>query len=178
MATLLQNARPVSLNVHVKYSLNQGNLYKLILSLNSTLILLEFPTMLEAPDPSSKRLLLTLKAQNEILKHILPAIQQAVDQVVEFMADDDDDEAISNYLRELAVETTIDEMVKMLTRDPEAPSKIYTLRDVDGIVVDTLIACYSELHPEKARRWYAQQMDMTPQQHAQLTAHIPRQLDL
>ncbi len=134
--------------------------------------------MSESADPNTKRLLLTLKAQNEILQHILPALQQAVDNVVEFMAEADDDEAISNYLRELAVETTIDEMVKLLTRDPEAPSRIYTLRDVDGIVVDTLIACYNELNPERARRWYASQMGMTPQEHAQLTQHIPEQLDL
>lgn len=127
---------------------------------------------------SEKKLQLMLKAQDEILKHILPAIQHTVDNIVGFMADPDDTEEIIEYLREQAVETTIDEMVKLLTRDAEAPSKIYTLRDKHGIVVDTLIACYNELTPEKARRWYAHTLGMTPQQRERMVADIPEQLNL
>lgn len=121
---------------------------------------------------------LTLKIQSEILERVLPAVQQVVDNAVSYMASPDDDEAITDYLRELAVELTIDEMVRVLTRDPQAPSRIYALRDKDGLVLDTLIACYNELNADKARLWYAHQLGISPEEHRTMTQTIPRQLDL
>ncbi len=130
------------------------------------------------PTTSDKKLLLTLKAQDEIMKRILPAIQEAVDEVVSFMVDPEDDSEVIDFLREEAVETTIDEMVRMLTRDAVAPSQLYSLRDEDGRMLETLIACYSELNPTKARRWYAQHLGITPEEHEQLLQKVPNQLEL
>lgn len=127
---------------------------------------------------SEKKLQLTLKAQDEIMKRILPALQAAVDEVVNFMVDPEDDAEVIDFLREEAVETTIDEMVRMLTRDVVAPSQLYSLRDEDGRMLETLIACYSELNPAKARRWYAQQLGITPEEHEQLLQKVPDQLQL
>jgi len=132
---------------------------------------------MSANDSQHQRHLL-LKAQSEILEQILPAIQQAADNLTAFMSDADDDEEIASHLREAATETLIDELVKLLTRDPQAVSTLYAIRSADGLPIDSLIASYNEVNPERARRWYAQQMQVTPEEHARLTASVPEHLAL
>jgi hypothetical protein len=121
---------------------------------------------------------LMLKAQDQILQRVLPAIQQTADELIAFMSDEDDTEEITHLLREVAVETVLDELVKLLTRDPNPVSARYILLDKDGIDIDSLIASYDELKPDKARRWYARQMDMTPEEHAESIEAMPAQLPL
>jgi hypothetical protein len=94
------------------------------------------------------------------------------------MSEEDDTEDITHLLREVAVETVLDELVKLLTRDPQPVSARYILLDKNNIDIDSLIACYVELQPEKARRWYARHMHMTPEEHAQTIAAMPAQMHL
>lgn len=133
--------------------------------------------MLEAGVSEHKRQLM-LKAQDQILQRVLPAIQDTADELIAFMSDTDDTEEITHLLREVAVETVLDELVKLLTRDPQPVSTRYILLDKDGIDIDSLIASYDELQAHKARRWYAQQMDMTPEEHAQIIESMPAQMHI
>ncbi len=119
-----------------------------------------------------------LKAQTAILHHVLPSIQQAADELIAYMADEDDDDEIRNYLSELSVETLLDELVKLLTRDPNPVSDRYILLDVDDINIGSLVACYDELQADKARRWYASQMEMTSDEYAQSLEDMPKRLRL
>jgi hypothetical protein len=121
---------------------------------------------------------LMLKVQEELLRQVLPAMQRAADNVTEFLRDPEDDEEIVNSLQEAAVELLIDELVKVLTRDPQAVSQFYSLRSDDGLNIDTLIACYTELRPESARRFFARMMNMTPDEHARVTREMPQTLKL
>lgn len=121
---------------------------------------------------------LMLKAHDQILRRVLPSIQQTADELIEFMSDEDDTEEITHLLREVAVETVVDELVKLLTRDPNPVSAHYILLDKDGIDIDSLIASYGELQPHKAQRWYAQHMGMTPEEHAHMIASMPAQMHL
>lgn len=133
--------------------------------------------MAEAGVSEHKRQLM-LKAQDRILQRVLPAIQETADELIAFMADAEDTEEITHLLREVAVETVLDELVKLLTRDPKPVSSRYILLDKDGIDIDSLIASYDELQAHKARRWYARQMDITPEEHAQIIEAMPSQLHL
>jgi hypothetical protein len=121
---------------------------------------------------------LMFKVQDELLRHVLPAMQLAADNITDFVRDAEDDEEIVNSLREAAVELLIDELVKVLTRDPQAVSKFYMLRNDGGLNIDTLIACYTELGPESARRYFARTMDMTADEHARAAREMPQTLEL
>ena len=121
---------------------------------------------------------LMLKVQEELLQRVLPAMKQAADSVTEFLRDPEDDAEIVDSLREAAVELLIDELVKVLTRDSQAVSKFYTLRNDGGLNIDTLIACYTELSPDSARRYFARTLDLTPEEHARLAREMPQTLEL
>lgn len=124
-------------------------------------------------DASTQFQYLTLKVQDEILTHILPVLKKSVDSVAALITEPDDSEENAAALREIAVEMLIDELVKVLTHDPQEASKRYTFRDQQGSNIDTLIACYNELNPEVARRWFAQQDGLTPEDHARLVRELP-----
>ena len=121
---------------------------------------------------------LRLKVQEELLQHVLPAMQQAADNIADFMRDPEDDEEIINSLQEAAVELLIDELVKVLTRDPQAVSQFYTLQNDGGFTIDTLIACYTELSPASARRYFARTLDMTSDEHSRASRALPQTLEL
>lgn len=128
--------------------------------------------------PTAEQRDLILKAQEEILAQVLPVIQAAADHVTLFITDSEDDEEIAAYMREVATEAVVDELVKVLTRDPNAVSKIYTAQDADDRPIDSLIACYNELEPLRARRWYAQQMAVSPEERNRMVEALPAQLQL
>jgi hypothetical protein len=125
------------------------------------------------------RLDLLLKTQREIVELVLPALRQAVENVTNFMYEPDyDDEEIHDTLRELATETVIDELVSVLTREKVPVSKQRAVIDVDGISIDTLIACYSELAPHNVQAWYAQRARLTPEAYTAIMNLLPEQMQL
>jgi hypothetical protein len=134
----------------------------------------EFPT-----SDYGVRLDLLLKTQREVIELVLPAIHTAIENVTNFMYEpDQDDEEIHNTLREMATETVIDELVSLLTREEVPVSKQRAVIDVDGISIDTLIACYSELAPDHVQAWYAQRSHLTPEAYTAIMNIIPAQMKL
>jgi hypothetical protein len=124
-------------------------------------------------DMPSVRLDIQLKTQRTILNALLPALLKTIEEVTAFMIDPDDDEEIRGHLRELAAETVIDELVSLLTRDPLPASRRRMVHDVDGIGIDTLIACYSELMPHNAREWYAARIGVDHDTYLQMLRALP-----
>lgn len=134
---------------------------------------------LHSTSPHGVRVDLLIKAQEAILNHTLPALQRAIEEVTNFMYEpESDDEEIHDYLREMATETVIDELVRLLTRDPLPASRRYTFNDVDGIGIDTLIACNNELEPENVRAWYAQSLRTSPEHYKNLLEKLPKQMNM
>lgn len=129
-------------------------------------------------DHSLRKLHLLLKIHRELLEGVLPAIKQAVDNATEYMSDPEDDEEITDYLHELATETLIDELVKLLTRDEEPVSAQYSVRDIAGIDFDTVLACYDEIKPESAKRWFAASLHISPEEYNDLQRQMPSRLSL
>ena len=122
---------------------------------------------------------LLLKAQQAVLRHVLPALHAAIDDVTNFVYEpNDDDEEIHGHLRELATETVIDEVVRLLTRDLVPVSQQYLVSDVDGISIDTLIACYGELTEENARQWYAHEMHLDASEYQSLSESLPDHMQM
>ncbi|NJO85212.1 MAG: hypothetical protein HC828_22345 [Blastochloris sp.] len=122
---------------------------------------------------------LVMKAQQQVLVQVLPALRDAIENVTNFMYEPDaDDEEIHAHLRELATETVIDELVRLLTRDTMPPSKRYSVQDVDGIGIDTLIACHSELMPESARAWFAHTLNLDTQVYETVLKMLPTRMDM
>jgi hypothetical protein len=125
------------------------------------------------------RLDLLLKTQREIVEQVLPALHRAIGNVTNFMYEPDkDDEEIHAYLRELATETVIDELVSLLTREEIPASKRRAVVDVDGLSFDTLIACHSELAPDHVQAWYAQRAHLSPEAYTTIMNAIPAQMKL
>ncbi len=125
------------------------------------------------------RLDLMLRAQKAVLTHVLPALLNAIHDVTNYMYEPDkDDEENHAYLRELATETVVDELASLLTRDGTHVSRRYTVSDVDGVAIDSLIACYSELLPENARAYFAQALRITPTRYRTLLEMLPDQMEL
>jgi hypothetical protein len=129
------------------------------------------------PDQAVERALL-LKVQAALLEHVLPTLQQTADEIAGFIVEPEDDEENVAALREIAVELMIDELVQILTRDSQPVSKQYTLRDDRGYDIDTLIACYSELQPQAARRWFARRMGLSEVEYRQRLDNMPAALKL
>ena len=119
------------------------------------------------------RLDLLLHTQREIVRALLPAFLNTIDRVSNYMIDDEDDEDIRGHMRELATETVIDELISLLTRDPARASRQHIVTDVDGIAIDTLIACHSELAPASAQAWYAHRVGVAPEAYHQLIESLP-----
>ncbi len=117
-----------------------------------------------------------LKAQSAILKTLLPALLKTIQEVTEFMIDVEDDEEIHAHIRELATETVIDEVISLLTRDQSRASRSNMVYDVDGIGIDTLIACYSELTPHKAHKWYAERIGADQERYTHLLRCLPEHI--
>jgi hypothetical protein len=125
------------------------------------------------------RLDLLIKAQDAIFRHVLPALHQTIEEVTNFMYEpDSDDEEIHTYLRELATETVIDELIRLLTRDLVPASRRYTFNDVDGIGIDTLIACHNELETQNVREWFAYSVQTSPEQYKNLLEKLPKQMNM
>lgn len=122
------------------------------------------------------RLDVLLKAQAAVLGKVLPALQAAIDEVAAYLIDEDDDAETAAYMRELATETVIDELVSVLTRDPRPVSHTYALVSPDGISTDTLIACHSEVSPASAQRWYASTLGIDAAAHLNLLYTLPGKL--
>lgn len=129
------------------------------------------------PDQAVERALL-LKVQAALLEHVLPTLQQTADEIAGFIVEPEDDEENVAALREIAVELMIDELVQILTRDSQPVSKQYKLRDDRGYDIDTLIACYSELQPQAARRWFARRMGLSEVEYRQRLDNMPAALKL
>lgn len=125
----------------------------------------------------SVRLDIQLKTQRAILNTLLPALLNTIEQVTTFMVDPDDDDEIRGHLRELATETVIDEVVSLLTRDPLPVSRQRMVHDVDGIGIDTLIACHSELMPDSAREWYAARVGADHDNYMQMLRILPEHVE-
>lgn len=125
----------------------------------------------------SVRLDIQLKTQRAILNTLLPALLNTIEQVTTFMVDPDDDEEIRGHLRELATETVIDEVVSLLTRDPLPVSRQRMVHDVDGIGIDTLIACHNELIPKNARIWYADLIGVDRDTYAHMLRQLPEHIE-
>jgi hypothetical protein len=126
----------------------------------------------------SVRLDIQLKTQRAILDTLLPALLSTIEQVTSFLVDPDDDAEIRGHLRELATETVIDEVVSLLTRDPQRVSRSNMVYDVDGIGIDTLIACHSELMPHNAREWYAARVGADHDTYMQMLRLLPEHADI
>jgi hypothetical protein len=126
---------------------------------------------------SSVRLDIQLKTQRAILDTLLPALLSTIEQVTTFMVDPDDDDEIRGHLRELATETVIDEVVSLLTRDPQPVSRRRMVYDVDGIGIDTLIACHSELMPDSAHEWYAARVGADYDSYMQMLRILPEHVE-
>ncbi|PJF26127.1 MAG: hypothetical protein CUN53_09290 [Phototrophicales bacterium] len=124
------------------------------------------------------RLDIQLKTQRAILDTLLPALLNTIEQVTTFMVDPDDDDEIRGHLRELATETVIDEVVSLLTRDLLPASRRRMVHDVDGIGIDTLIACHSELMPDNARKWYAARVGADHDTYMQMLRLLPEHADI
>ncbi len=128
----------------------------------------------ELPSDQGIRLDLRVKTQQAVLNQVLPALRLAIADVTNFVYEPEaDDEEIYGHLRELATETVIDEIVRLLTRDRNPASKQYMVNDVDGIGIDTLIACYGELTPEHARTWFASELDLNSADYKALADSLP-----
>ena len=134
---------------------------------------------LREPSDQGVRLDLVMRAQKAILNSLLPALLTAVEEVTNYMYEPDkDDEEIHGHLRELATETVIDELASLLTRDQMHVSRRYTVNDVDGIGIDSLIACYSEVLPENASAWFAQALHVSLDRYRALLDMLPDQMEL
>jgi hypothetical protein len=127
---------------------------------------------------SQQQLHLMLKTHQEIARLILPAMQQAADHLTQFMSDPEDDAFVTETLRELSTELLIDELVKLLTRDETPISAYYTIKDVDGIAIDSLLASYNELSPDSAHRWFAGSLRTSAEEYHHLQGQIPAHLSL
>ncbi len=125
------------------------------------------------------RLDLVLRAQKAVLTHVLPALLNAIHDVTHYMYEPDkDDEENHTYLREVATEAVVDELASLLTHDGTHVSRRYTVSDVDGVTIDSLIACYSELLPENARAYFAQALRVTLMRYRELLDAVPDQMEL
>ncbi len=134
---------------------------------------------LTSPSEQGVRLDLLIKTQQTILERVLPALHEAIEEVTNFMYEPEaDDDEIHDHLRELSTETIVNELVRMLTRDPQPVSRRYMVNDVDGIGIDTLIACYSELAPQSVRAWYAQDLKLTDDDYQRLASLVPAHMAL
>lgn len=151
-------------------------LSKAMCGLTKVIVIMHSPNddLMPPSDSQDIRRDILLKTQQAILARVLPALHLAIEDVTNFMYEPDgDDEEIHGHLRELATETIIDETVRLLTRDLTRVSKQYMIHDVDGIGIDTLIACYGELLPENARAWFAHELDMDDASYLQLASSLP-----
>lgn len=130
------------------------------------------------PTDSGIRLDLLLKTQQTILARVLPHVLSAIEAVTDYMYEpESDDEDIHHHLRELAAEAFIDERTRLLTRDHRSVSKQYMMQDADGIGMDTLIASYDELLPERAERYYARRLQLQPEAYQSLSWQLPAHMD-
>ncbi|MFN8527494.1 MAG: hypothetical protein U0670_02650 [Anaerolineae bacterium] len=137
------------------------------------------PTPEESSTESQVRLDLRMKTQQVLLARLLPAMLASIDEVTDFMFEPDlDDEDIHHHLRELATETIIDEVVRLLTRDSHAVSRQYTVQGEDGIAFDTLIASYGELLPERVQGWFARMLNVDQPTYQQLASSLPEHMPL
>jgi hypothetical protein len=127
-------------------------------------------------DAPSVRLDIQLRTQRAILDRLLPALLETIDEVTAFLINPEDDEEVCGHMRELATETVIDELVSLLTRDPLPASRRRMVHDVDGIGIDTLIACHSELMPHNAREWYAARVSVDHDTYVQMLRTLPNRI--
>ena len=70
------------------------------------------------------RMDLLMKAHQEIIEIVLPALRTAIEDVTDFMYEPDaDGEMIHAHLHEWATETGIDELTRLLLHDAVPPSR-------------------------------------------------------
>ena len=120
------------------------------------------------------RLDLLMKAHQEIIDIVLPALRTAIENVTDFMYEPDaDGEMIHAHLHEWATETVIDELTRLLLHDDIPPSRRLAILTEDGIEVDTMIAAYDELAPNNVRAWYAYLLGVNPAQYRAWLDSIP-----
>lgn len=120
------------------------------------------------------RLDILLKCHREILETVLPTLRAAIETVTDYMYEPDaDNEENHEHMRAWATELMIDELTRLLLRDPVPASRTHAITKPNGIEYDTLIAAYSELTPVSARAFYADLLGASPDEYRAWLDSIP-----